>query len=214
MKAVDFVQAVQKQVGNGYWYGCYVRQIGTEALLASKAKQYPNVYSAAYISASRKWLGKPVTDCVGLIKGTVWQADFMGRYQSASDLSANGMYAKCAVRGPIATIPEKPGLVVWKDGHIGVYVGNGVVVESRSVEWGVVRTFLKDRPWTNWGECFLVDYAVAPAEDWQQRAVAAEEKVVALTARVEQEIPALQTKVAELEGDRSTLKAALQKALA
>ena len=34
MKAVDFVQAVQKQVGNGYWYGCYVGQIGTEVLLA------------------------------------------------------------------------------------------------------------------------------------------------------------------------------------
>ena len=48
----------------------------------------------------------------------------------------------------------------------GVYVGNGVVVESRSVEWGIVRTFLKDRPWTNWGECHLIDYAVAPAEDW------------------------------------------------
>ena len=213
MKAVDFVTAVQKQVGNGYWYGCYVPMIGTEALLAYKAKQYPNVYSATYISASRKWLGKPVCDCVGLVKGVVWQAEFQGKYQAASDLSANGMYAKCAVKGPIATIPEKPGLVVWKDGHIGVYVGNGVVVESRSVEWGVVRTFLKDRPWTNWGECHLIDYTVAPAEDWQKRAIAAEAKVTTLTARIEQEIPVLQARVAELESDRSALKTALQKVL-
>jgi hypothetical protein len=214
MKAADFVRAVQAQVGNGYWYGCYVRHIGTEALLASKAKQYPNVYSAAYITASRKWLGKPVTDCVGLVKGIVWQADFQGKYQATSDLSANGMYQKCTVKGPIATIPERAGLVVWKDGHIGVYVGNGVVVESRSVESGVVRTFLKDRPWTNWGECLLVDYAVTPAEDWQQRTIAAEAKVVALTTRIEQEIPAMQARVAELESDRQVLKVALEKTLA
>jgi hypothetical protein len=214
MKAVDFVRAVQAQVGNGYWYGCYVPMIGTEALLAYKAKQYPAKYNADYITRSRKWLGKPVTDCVGLVKGIVWQADFQGRYQSASDLSANGMYQKCPVKGPIATIPERAGLVVWKDGHIGVYVGNGVVVESRSVEWGVVRTFLKDRPWTNWCECHLIDYAVAPAEDWQQRANAAEAKVAELNARIEQEIPALQTKVTELEGGRAALKTALQKVLA
>ena len=213
MKAADFVRAVQAQVGNGYWYGCYVGMIGTEALLAYKAKQYPNVYSAAYVSASRKWLGKPVTDCVGLLKGVVWQADFQGKYQVASDLSANGMYQKCPVKGPIATIPERPGLVVWKDGHIGVYVGNGVVVESRSVEWGVVRTFLKDRPWTNWGECHLVDYSAVPAVDWQCRAIAAEAKVTELTVRFEQEIPVLQAKLAELEGDRKSLKTALQKML-
>jgi hypothetical protein len=214
MKAVDFVNAVQKQVGNGYWYGCYVGQIGTETLLAYKAKQYPNVYTADYITRCRKWLGKPVTDCVGLVKGVVWQSDFQGRYQAASDLSANGMYQKCAVKGPVATIPEKPGLVVWKDGHIGVYVGNGVVVESRSVEWGVVRTFLKDRPWTNWGECHLIDYAVSPAEDWQQRALAAEAKAAALTARVEQEIPILHVRITELEANRLALKEALQKVMA
>jgi hypothetical protein len=211
MKAGDFVRAVQAQVGNGYWYGCYVPMIGTEALLAYKAKQYPNIYSASYVTASRKWLGKPVCDCVGLVKGVVWQADFQGKYQAASDLSANGMYAKCAVKGPIATIPEKPGLVVWKDGHIGVYVGNGVVVESRSVEWGVVRTFLKDRPWTNWGECHLVDYT---AVDWQSRAIAAEAKVTDLTGRIEQEIPVLQARVVEFENDRHALKATLQKVLA
>ena len=41
MKAADFVRAVQAQVGNGYWYGCYVPMIGTETLLAYKAKRYP-----------------------------------------------------------------------------------------------------------------------------------------------------------------------------
>ncbi len=55
---------------------------------------------------------------------------------------------------------------------------------------------------------------MAPAGDWQQRALSSEAKVVALATRVEQEIPTLQAKVAELEGDRLALKATLQKALA
>jgi hypothetical protein len=37
---------------------------------------------------------------------------------------------------------------------------------------------------------------------------------VTWTSRIEQEIPALQEKVAELEGDRSALKVTLQKTLA
>jgi hypothetical protein len=211
MKAADFVRKIQAQVGTGYWYGCYVGHIGSEALLASKSKQYPSQYTAAYISKCRRWLGKSVTDCVGLIKGVVWQADFGGKYQSASDLSANGMYAKCTVRGPIATIPEKPGVLVWKDGHVGVYVGGGGVVESRSVEWGVVRTFLKDRPWTNWGECHLIEYSDV---GWQKRALDAEAKVATLNAKIEQEFSALQEKVAEMESVRLALKTALQRTLA
>jgi hypothetical protein len=178
MKAVDFVKAVQAQVGNGYWYGTYVPMTGTETLLASKALQYPKQYTAAYILRSRKWMGKRVMDCVGLIKGIVWQADFAGKYQAASDLSANGMYGKCIVKGPIGTMPDNPGLIVWKDGHVGVYVGNGVVVESRGVDFGVVRTNLKDRPWTNWGVCHLIDYVVDPME---VRAIAAETKAESLT---------------------------------
>jgi hypothetical protein len=63
------------------------------------------------------------------------------------------------------------------------------------------------------GKCHLVDYAMAPAEEWQKRTLAAEAKVVALTARIEQEIPALQASVNELEGDRLALKVALQKVL-
>ena len=85
---------------------------------------------------------------------------------------------------------------------------------SRGVDSGVVRTFRKDRPWTNWAECFLVDYAPVPVEDWQARAQAAEAKVAELSARIEQELPALQQTVQGLQADREALKAALQKAMA
>lgn len=180
MKAADLVAAVQKAVGSPYWYGCY-GQVSTLALLDYKSKQYPAMYTADRIATCKTQLGRRVWDCVGLIKGNVWDADFGGKYQSASDKSANGMYALCTQQGDIASIPEIPGLVVWKDGHIGVYVGGGVVVEARGFASGVVRTMLKDRPWTNWGKCHLIDYSVPVPTDWEKRALAAEATVTQLT---------------------------------
>jgi hypothetical protein len=164
MNAADFVKAIRSQVGNGYWYGTYVPNIGTESLLTYKAKQYPNQYTPEYIQRCRKWMGKPVCDCVGLVKGTIWVADHNGAYQPASDLSADGMYDRCTEKGPIQTIPEVPGILVHKDSHLGVYIGSGVVVESRGVDYGVVQTNLKDRPWTGWGKCHLVAY---PSADYK-----------------------------------------------
>jgi hypothetical protein len=176
-------------------------------------QQYPGMYTAARIAVCRTQLGRHVWDCVGLIKGIVWNADFGSKYQATSDLSANGMFAKCTVVGPIATLPEIPGLVLHAEGHIAIYEGGGRVIEARGFGIGVVRSYLKDRAFEAWGKCHLIDYSVAPAIDWQAKALAAQDMITVLNARIEQEIPALQTSVKELEGDRLALKTSLQKAL-
>lgn len=188
MKREAFVNSIIGRVGKtAYWYGTYIAQVGTESLLTAKAKQYPSVYTPEYIEKCRKWLGWVVCDCVGLIKGTIWQADYGGKYQAASDLSANGMYQACTEQGPIATLPEVPGVLVWKQGHIGVYIGGGYAVESRSVEWGVVKTLVKDRGWTNWGKCHLVDYTVIPEIDWEAEAKRLATENAYLKARLSEE---------------------------
>lgn len=70
------------------------------------------------------------------------------------DKSANGMfdYAKSQGMewGTIASIPDVPGIAVRYDGHVGVYVGNGEVVEERGFNYGCVKTKLKDRNWLHW----------------------------------------------------------------
>ncbi len=169
MKRLALVAAVKARVGQGYWYGTYSGHVSSEALLASKSKQFDKQYTAEYIARSRRWLdgkltpgggpGTPVQDCVGIIKGCVWIADFGGKYQAASDLSADGMYAKCTFAGTMASMPDLPGIVLHKPGHIGVYIGNGQAVESRGVDYGVVITPVDGRGWTGWGKCHLIDYA-------------------------------------------------------
>jgi len=188
VKVADFLANIKAHVGNGYWYGTYAGQLSSESLLAGKSKQYPKQYTDTYVKRSRRWLdganyvpptgysktpnapaGTPVMDCVGLIKGTLWQMNGI-RYESASDLSANGWYAKCPVKGTIASIPDKAGIVVHRDQHIGVYIGDGLVIESRGVDYGVVVTKLSERPWTGWGESAYVDYFVEPIIDWEAEA--------------------------------------------
>ena len=57
----------------------------------------------------------------------------------------------CKIKGPISTMPEVPGVLVFYNYHMGVYVGNGEVVEARGRKYGVVKTKLANRPWTSWG---------------------------------------------------------------
>ena len=42
-------------------------------------------------------------------------------------------------------MPETPELAVWRSGHIGVYVGNGEVIEAMGTAYGVVHTHLAER---------------------------------------------------------------------
>lgn len=74
------------------------------------------------------------------------------------DITANEMYHAASVSGTIDTIPETPGLAVWHDGHIGVYIGNGEVVEAMGTRYGVVKTKLEGARWTHWLKIPYISY--------------------------------------------------------
>ena len=126
----------------------------TESLLESKIRQYPDGVGSYESVIRSKWLGGRTADCVGLIKGYGWlDTDSMSiRYgtNGMPDIGADAMYRNAAVKGPIGTIPEIPGLAVWKSGHIGVYIGDGYVIEAMNTKKGVVKTKLEGRGWTHW----------------------------------------------------------------
>ena len=108
------------------------------------------------------WLGKRTADCVGLIKGYGWYNPDSGEIVVGSngmmDVGANAMFANAAVKGTIDTIPEVPGLAVWSDGHIGIYIGNGEVIEAMNTLRGVTRTKLAGREWTHWLQIPYISY--------------------------------------------------------
>ena len=149
------VDWAKKWVGMPYWYGCVCYKC-TQDLLKRKTRQYPKHYAegrkARYESdiAAGKW----ASDCIGLAKGYMWWDAEKGgvRYavNECPDMSANGMLEKATVKGDIKNLPETPGLMLWMDGHAGVYIGNGWAIEERGFNYGCVKTKVADRPWKKW----------------------------------------------------------------
>lgn len=115
-------------------------------------------------------------DCVNLIKGVLWgwNGDTKKTYGGAvyksngvPDVSADGFIKLCEnVSTDFSTI--KVGECVWLKGHVGVYIGNGIVVEC-SPKWenrvqlswlGNIPQYKKGnyRVWTKHGFIPYVEY--------------------------------------------------------
>ena len=150
----------------GYVWGTF-GYVLTEALFQEKLKQYPDRIGSFKNFILNNWIGRRVTDCVGLIKSYLWFDDTTGKivYNISTDIGANTAFDKAKEKGPIGTIPEIPGLCVYKKGHIGVYIGNGQVIEAKGTRYGVVQTPLKGNganAWTHWLECPYIEYVEEP----------------------------------------------------
>ena len=55
-------------------------------------------------------------------------------------------------------MPKIPGVLVFKEHHVGVYIGGGVVVEAKGHKYGVIKSNLAGGGWTKWGFCPWIDY--------------------------------------------------------
>jgi hypothetical protein len=147
--------------GWGYVWGSF-GYVLTEQQLQQLKAQYPEMVGGYESIIRAKWLGGRTTDCVGLIKSYGWfdPDELKIKYgtNGMPDVGANAMYYSATVKGTIDTIPEVPGLAVWCNGHIGVYVGGGYVVEARGTSSGVVRTKLAERHFTHWLQVPYIRY--------------------------------------------------------
>ena len=114
-----------------------------------------------------KWIGHIVTDCSGAFKRAF--ADHGGKICHGS----HTMYLQyCSAKGKLSNGKRtdgqglKPGTAVftWKKktqryGHVGLYVGDGKVIEAYGAQKGVITSKVTDSRWTNWGELKGVDYS-------------------------------------------------------
>lgn len=137
----------------------------TESLLQDRAAVFGSEVTSYMDFIRHNWLGKRTADCVGLIKGYGWynpdSGDIVVGSNGMMDVGANAMFENATVKGTIDTIdtiPEVPGLAVWSDGHIGIYIGNGEVIESMNTLRGVTRTKLAGREWTHWLQIPYISY--------------------------------------------------------
>lgn len=127
-------------------------------------------------------------DCVGLIKSYYWSGKDDGgtgspKYGAAGypDVNANLMYNAAKVKGAISTLPEVPGIIVYckTHPHVGVYIGNGEVIESTLGNRGdgVVKTKLSAFKWEYWFECPYIEYVKTDAQKKAESTITIGDKV-------------------------------------
>ena len=147
--------------GWGYVWGTYGHVL-TRSYYEAKLAQYPEGVGnyADFILAN--WLGKRTADCVGLVKGYCWfdpEAQSIGyAVNGMPDIATEQMIEWCDEKGSISTMPEIPGLLLWMDGHVGIYIGDGYAIEAMGTRYGVVKTQVAGRGWAKWGKIPCIEY--------------------------------------------------------
>jgi len=113
-----------------------------------------------------KWIGHYVADCSGLFS---WAFKKHGSYMYHG---SNTMYnSYCTSKGTLVNGKRsdgkelKPGTAVFtynkkKDnyGHVGLYIGGGIVIEAEGTKAGVIKSKVTNSKWTYWGELKHVNY--------------------------------------------------------
>ena len=158
IKASDLIAKAQYILDNNWGYiwgqaGALWTQAKQNAATRDSTKQY-----------GQKWVGHYVTDCSGLF---YWAFKQLGGYMYHG---SNTMYKSyCVSKGKLKNGSRtdgnelKPGTAVFtgtedNHGHVGLYIGNGEVIEAQGTQAGVVKSKVSLSKWTFWGELKGVDY--------------------------------------------------------
>lgn len=160
---LDLVKWAQMAYDNkwGYVWGSH-----GNVLTANELKRLEKTFGShvtdkeEYIKSH--WLGRRTSDCVGLIKGYGWYDETSGTIKYGAngmkDVTADGMFNAAVEKGPISTMPDIPGIAVWHQGHIGVYIGNGYVIHASNTYDGVIKTPITSSGWTHWLKVPYINY--------------------------------------------------------
>lgn len=144
VSASGLVKFCESKLGVPYVYGMKGDEL-TISRLNSLSKLYPSMFTASYKTKAKRFIGKKCTDCSGLIS-----------WYTGKVLSSSGLYAEAKKRQPISKIKDAPkGAILWRSGHVGVYIGNGYCIEAKGIDYGVVKTKVSTTKFTHW---LLMDY--------------------------------------------------------
>jgi len=145
---IRLAEFVKTKLGTTYVYGAKGKVLTKDQFDYFK-KTYPR-----YTPLSDKnKIGKVCVDCSGLIS---WYTGI---------LKSSTAFANESKLQPINTISLAPvGAAVWRKGHIGVYIGNGEIIEARDSAHGTVRTKVGQRDFTHWFRLNDIEYIEEDSE--------------------------------------------------
>lgn len=131
----------KSKLGTPYVYGAkgsYGKL--TQAHLNSLILAYPSMFTNIYITKAKRFVGRVCTDCSGLIS-----------WYTGKIIGSAQMYSSAYTRLPIKDIDKyAPGVILWKPGHVAVYLGDGkyTEIEAKGIDYGCVKDDARKRGFT------------------------------------------------------------------
>ena len=160
--ASGLVNYCLKQIGRPYWLGGFGQKATRELYDQNKTRLGYGSWDVY-----DQDVGKKVHDCCGMIKGYCWTDGpdafwKSGQYgiNECGDWGVDEMYRRCSETGSIKALPEIPGLLLFNAslGHVGIYIGNGELVEAHSTAKDVIKSKVANRNFTMWGKASWIQY--------------------------------------------------------
>lgn len=127
------------KLGTPYFYGMKMETL-TNTKADTMHRLYPDVVNDAYLKKAKEkgLIGRVCVDCSGLI----------GAYRHKQIGSAK-LYSTASKRLPMDKLDDFAiGVVLWKKGHCGVYIGNGYCVEAKGINYGTIKSKVLSTNWT------------------------------------------------------------------
>ena len=168
-KIDDFIAYLESHIGDAYVWGAQGERVDNRADLEKwvRRKETSRREADRALAYIKKATKTPLYafDCSGLI--IHWLRDIRGLIDS--DTNAQGLYRQCKQQGKLGAWQMQPGDLVFrysfakgKMGHVGVYVGNGMVIEAQGRDAGVVMRHLSCGGWTHQGRHPALAEDIAP----------------------------------------------------
>lgn len=140
-----------------YGYKDYMNPV-SKSWIQTLSTANPQMYTAEYKRKALEKIGKSAIDCSGLVCECVGLPEMNSTsIRSLPYSDTNYTYVNKA--------KLQPGDICGKKGHVGLFVGDGKVVEARSMAAGVHMFDLKSQPWT---EFIHPDYKTAESEEYSK----------------------------------------------
>lgn len=141
------IEFCKSKIGTPYVYGAK-GEVLTQAILDRLARENPGTYTSTYKAKAAKYIGQRCTDCSGLIS---WYTGILRGSYNYHDTATE--------RVSVDRLDETMvGWALWKPGHIGVYIGDGLCVEAKNINYGTIRSKVSATPWEKVLKLCDIDY--------------------------------------------------------
>lgn len=126
MTSNDIIQNAFKYRNYVYWYGGKGLKCTTSLLYALK-NLYPSIYTSSYIKK-----------CENDIKNNKYCIDCSGLICLAYGIPHIGSSQLCATFKKCKPEEAKPGMVLWRRGHVALVLDENYIIEAKGIDYDVI----------------------------------------------------------------------------